>query len=428
MFCSVFSISPDSWRGLLLRNPLNRQANTDHFILSTKKKFLKFIGKNVSFSCLTVIIVLGLGIYQEKRKKIPALKTLFRYIMIMLNLGTVLALLITYMSVYISPAKIWVLAFFGLAYPYILLLNFLFILYWLFNRWKLSLLSLLTILIGYNHLQNYFQIGKKITSEKGIVICSYNVKHFNGLTGTVDWEENATRIQNYLRSKNADIVCLQEVSSSSMKKFNPFITASASPDPHMNSTNLDNNTGPAIFSRHPIINMDEIRFDNSVNMIVFADIKMPEDTIRVYSCHLQSYQFSDDDMHSLESLSIENQKLNIMSVRIVGSKLKHAFIKRTAHTDHLSESIRQSPYPVIVCGDFNDSPVSYTYRTVRGGLKDAFVESGAGTANTYRGSLPSFRIDYILHSAYFTGYNFMVDKVDYSDHYPVSCKLVKTSK
>lgn len=356
------------------------------------------------------------------------LKTLFRYTIIILNFFAILALLVTYSSVCISPAKLWYLGFFGLAYPFILAANILFVLYWLLSRPKFALASLLAILIGFSHLQNYFQLGKKETTREGIVICSYNVKHFNGTTKGIDWRENTLRIQNYLRNKNADIVCLQELSSPLMKKFNPFVTASSHPDPNMNSTRPGDNTGPAIFSRHPIIRTDEIRFENTENMIVIADIKINEDTIRVFSCHLQSYRLTDDEINSFDALSMEGQKKNIRGMRIVGSKMKNAFIKRTVHADKLSENIRRSPYPVIVCGDFNDSPVSYTYRKVRGELKDAFVESGAGTGSSYAGRLPSFRIDYILHSPVFTGYNFTVDHVDYSDHYPLSCKLVKTAE
>jgi len=256
-------------------------------------------------------------------------------------------------------------------------------------------------------------------------VCSYNVKHFNGTTKGVDWKENTERIQNYLRNKNADIICMQELSSPMSKKFNPFVTALSEPDPNMNSTNPGQHTGPAIFSRHPIIRKGEIMFENTENMIVFADIKMMQDTIRVYSCHLQSYQFTKDEINSIETLSIEDQERNLRGIRAVGYKMKQAFIKRTSHARKLSESIQKSPYPVIVCGDFNDSPTSYTYRTVRGNLKDGFVDSGAGTGNSYLGTLPSFRIDYILYSPRFTGYNFTVDKVDYSDHYPLSCKLIK---
>ncbi|MGV8091826.1 MAG: endonuclease/exonuclease/phosphatase family protein [Mangrovibacterium sp.] len=356
------------------------------------------------------------------------MKTLFHYFVIILNIIAVIALLVTYISVYISPAKFWFLGFLGLAYPFTLIVNILFIIYWLFNRWKIAFVSLIVILIGYKHLQNYFQIGKKNTDKEGIIICSYNVKHFNGITKGIDWKENTIRIQNYLRNKNADIICLQELSSPSMNKFNPFITASSQPDPNMNSTNPGEYTGPAIFSRHPIINKGEIAFENKENMIVFADIKIKEDTIRVYSCHLQSYQFTSDDINSIDALSIENHR-NMKRLRVVGHKMKQAFIKRPKHANKLNESIRQSPFPVIVCGDFNDPPISYTYRTVRGDLKDAFVESGAGIGNSYIGRVPSLRIDYILYSPLFTGYNFTVDKkADYSDHYPLSCKLIKTSE
>ncbi len=353
------------------------------------------------------------------------MKTLFRYTVIMLNAIAIVALLITYASVYISPARFWFLGFFGLAYPFLLVINSLFVIYWLFNRWKLAFASLIVILIGCNHLHNYFQIGKKETSKEGIVICSYNVKHFNGITKGIDWRENTDRIQNYLRNKNADIICMQELSSPMSKKFNPFVTTRSEPDPNMNSTNPGQNTGPAIFSRHPIIHKGEIVFENTENMIVFADIKIKQDTIRVYSCHLQSYQFTKDEINSIETLSMEDQEKNLRGIRAVGHKMKQAFIKRTTHARKLSESIKNSPYPVIVCGDFNDSPTSYTYRTVRGDLKDGFVESGAGIGNSYLGVLPSFRIDYVLYSPRFTGYNFTVDKVDYSDHYPVSCKLIK---
>lgn len=354
------------------------------------------------------------------------LKTLFRYIAILLNAIALLALLISYIGVYISPARFWFLGFFGLAYPVFLIINVLFIVYWLLGRWKLAIPSLIVVLIGYQHIQNFFQISKKETDQNGIVICSYNVKHFSGTDNTVKWKENTLRIQNYLRNKNADIICLQELSSSLMKGFNPFITADSEPDPNMNSTQPGKDTGPAIFSRHPIIDKGEIVFENTENMIVYADIKIGKDTLRVYSCHLQSYQFTNDDIHSIEAISMENQEKKIRGIRVVGHKMKNAFIKRTTHALKLSESISQSPYPVIVCGDFNDSPTSFTYRTVRGKLKDAFVESGSGIGNSYLGKLPSYRIDYILHSPVFSAYNFKVDKVDYSDHYPVSCKLIKT--
>ncbi len=345
-----------------------------------------------------------------------------------MNLIAAVALLIAYSSVYISPAKFWIPAIVGLAYPYILFLNIVFILYWLFGTSRMALLSIVVILTGYNHMKDYFQMKSVKTDKKGIVICSYNVKNFAGISDTVKKPNNIISIMNYLRSKDPDIVCMQETNYTSLKGFNPILDENGAPDEDMQTTYADKHGSPVIFSRYPIVNKGEIRFEKTTNMIVFADIKIEEDTFRIYSCHLQSYRFTNEDINSLDEISIEDQEKNMKEFHLFGSKLKRAFIKRAEHADKLRENIDHCPFPVIVCGDFNDTPVSYTYRTVRGqDLEDAFVESGAGIGNSYLGRLPSFRIDYIMHSKNFTGYNFTVDKVTYSDHYPVSCKLVRNT-
>ena len=357
------------------------------------------------------------------------MKTVLKDIIIALNLLAVLALLIAYSSVYISPAKLWFPAILGLAYPYLLFLNILFILYWLFSTSKMALLSILVILLGFNHLQDYFQIKSRKTDKKGLVICSYNVKNFSGTNDTVKWKNNLITIRDFLRNKEPDIVCMQEVNFNSLRGFNPFLTEAGKPDPQMQTTVADKSGSPVIYTRYPIVNKGEIRFEKTSNMIVFADIKIEKDTFRIYSCHLQSYRFTNEDINSLDAISLEDQDKNLEEVHLFGSKLKRAFIKRSEHADRLREHINHSPYPVIVCGDFNDTPVSYAYHTVRGqDLKDAFIESGTGIGNSYLGRLPSFRIDYILHSSKFEGYNFTVDKVNYSDHYPVSCKLILNSE
>ena len=358
------------------------------------------------------------------------MKKIIRSIIILLNLLAVISLLTSYLSVYISPDKFWIPSFFGLAYPYILLGNILFVLYWLFSSSKFALISIITILLGYHHLQNYFQITASTTNEKGIVICSYNIRSFQGIPEkNVNATKNAKAIFSYLKSRKPNIVCLQEFSHMGIKgDLKNFMSYYHISDQMHLQYGYAQNAGPAIFSSYPILNGGQIRFPHTSNMITYADLKIGKDTVRLFNCHLESYRFSSKEIDSLDSLSIQDQSQNIREARLFGSKLKRALKKRAIHAQTLREKINASPYPVIICGDFNDTPVSYTYHTIRGDdILDAFIESGQGIGNTYLGKLPSFRIDYILHSKQFKGYNFTINKVTFSDHYPVECKLIQVN-
>ena len=186
--------------------------------------------------------------------------------------------------------------------------------------------------------------------------------------------------------------------------------------------------GQLTLTRFPILNMGEIRFVNSGNMIIFTDILMNSDTVRIYNCHLQSYQLHPKEINTIDSIDFENQVETKNKFLVISLKFRNALIKRAEQAATLREHLNQCPYPVIVCGDFNDTPVSFAYRTVRGDLEDSFTESGKGTANTYNGKLPSFRIDYILYSSKFTSYNFGVSNLNHSDHYPISCDLFPAEK
>jgi endonuclease/exonuclease/phosphatase family metal-dependent hydrolase len=351
------------------------------------------------------------------------LKKLLKNIFLLLNLAAVLGLLLSYLAALISPAQFWIPAFFGLAYPYLLLGNILFILLWLFTETKFVILSIVAIAIGYSHLEHYFQFSGKGSDESGIKICSYNVKNFYGETRSKK-SEVAAEILAYLQSKDADIICLQEASLSGQNSIAQKNTEGKLPDTaHLKHVHASGNSGPVTYSSFPIVRKEEVHFAKTGNMIILSDLLLGKDTVRLFNCHLQSYSFSPKDIDSLDSISFNKQEESYRQVRYTGSKLKRAFIKRTEQAEKLRQLVADSPYDVILCGDFNDTPVSYTYQTVSEGLKDAFVVSGKGIGNTYLGKLPSFRIDYIFHSPSFDSFNFEVDKVEYSDHYPISCVL-----
>jgi endonuclease/exonuclease/phosphatase family metal-dependent hydrolase len=355
------------------------------------------------------------------------LKRFLVYTLLLINLVAVFALGIASISVFLSPEKIWVAALFGMAYPYLLIVNLIFIVLWAFIKPWFMLISIAVILAGYSNIGNYLQFSGKKTSEKGIHITSYNVRYFMGATDFPS-KENADHILNFLRQEGSDIICLQEVRLNKRQIFDINNTKIADIS-HMQLAHSSNAGGQLTMTRYPILNMGEIRFKNSGNMIIFTDVLIESDTVRVYNCHLQSYRLQKEEINSIDSMDFENQSKAKERLQELSGKFRDALIKRAEQAATLREHLNQCPYPAIVCGDFNDTPVSFTYRTVRGeDLKDSFIESGKGTANTYNGKLPSFRIDYILYSPKFTSYNFEVSTLNHSDHFPISCDLFPADK
>ena len=350
------------------------------------------------------------------------MKQFLVYTLLLLNIVAVAGIGVASVSVYISPEEFWLPALFGMAYPYLLVVNMVFMILWIIVKPKFTLISLLAILAGYNHISNYIQLSGRKTDEKGIRVTSYNVKYFMG-TDEFPNKENADHIINFLRQNNADIICLQEVRLNKRQIFD--ITNTKLPQiSHLQLAHTSYAGGPLTMTSYPIVYMGEIRFKNSGNMIIYTDVLIDSDTVRVYNCHLQSYRLREAEINSIDSIDFDNRTKAKEKLRELSVKFKDALIKRAEQAATLREHLNQCRYPVIVCGDFNDTPVSFTYRTVKGDLEDSFTQSGKGTANTYNGKLPSFRIDYILHSPKFASYNFEVSNLNHSDHYPISCVLL----
>jgi endonuclease/exonuclease/phosphatase family metal-dependent hydrolase len=342
----------------------------------------------------------------------------------------------SYISTVISPAKIWWLAFFGLAYPYLLLGNLIFFIFWLFKLKKALLISLLAILLGLPQMNNYIPIfGKNKKEQSGesksreIKVLSYNVRAFN----IYEWlnDPNTKKgIFNFVRSEHPDIICMQEFFTNDNANLDPDRIRQIfqeTPYQHISytlKTGSKTGYGIATFSKYPIVNRGSIRFENSTNQTIFTDIVFQGDTVRVYNNHLQSVNFRSNNYSFIDSLRLKYDEKQRREFQDISSKLKKAFIKRAHQAILVSEQIKNSPYPVIVCGDFNDTPVSYTYYKMKKGLFDAFVEAGVGIGSTYFGRL-SFRIDYILYSDDFKAINFEKVETKLSDHYPIMSTLRK---
>lgn len=342
-----------------------------------------------------------------------------------LNIGVAFLLLLSYLAPFVPPDIFWPLSFFGLAFPYLVLVNIVFLVIWVLQRSKKLLLPLIVLILGFYNFTNTIQLfPRHKTEDTGIKILSYNVHGFK-----YDLRTHPTKkpkVLEYFKSTGAEIICLQEATIPKSGPLSAQGIRDALPEiNHYQLASTSSSGGSITFSKYPIINLGEIRFPGSSNLVLFSDIQINNNKIiRVYNCHLQSYSIDPDDYSIIDSLGTGSNSKQIKEARKISYKLKTGFKLRAVQSRKIADHISKSPYPVIVCGDFNDTPISYAYRQVRGDLKDAFVEAGWGISNTYNGELPSFRIDYILFNQNFIARNYQRDRVPYSDHFPVRCQLI----
>ena len=331
-----------------------------------------------------------------------------------INVLIILTTFVAYLSPYISPETTWFISLFGTAYPWLLLGNILMVLIWIALKKKYFFFSLACIIMGWNHLNGF--VGWHGALQQGsssIKIMSYNSQKFPYLKAgyrKIDSVKTKEVLQ-FLATKGApDILCLQEIDDYHVE---PIMTYFGYEDFHKIRY-----YGTAIFSRYPISDKGRIQFDRKVNSCLWVDLFIEGQTIRVYSLHLESNSVSVET----EKVMAEGQlreKETWSDIRSIFKKFKNTTKIRAQQAETIAKHIASSPHPVIVCGDFNETPQSYAYRLVSANLVDAFKVRGRGLGSTYAGSIPALRIDYILSDKKFKVTNHHILKKSYSDHYPV---------
>lgn len=363
--------------------------------------------------------------------------SLFNKIMLWLHYFIIVSLLIAVTAKYISPLLFWLPAFFGLAYPFLFLLNVLFIIYWLVQFKPSVTFGLIALCISIPTAFNYVQLSFPTRSEaKQIKVTSYNSMLFD-LYNWKKQKENRNRILNGLSEIGPDILCVQEFYTSESKDaFNGYnnidtlTTLLNAPYYHSEYTTTLRQTdhwGVATFSKYPIINKGKIVFKTrSNNICIFSDLIIDKDTVRVYNIHLQSISFSKGDTKFLDDvISEKDAEDEVENSKSILRRLKRAFVKRTRQVDMVVTHIKTCRYKIILCGDFNDTPASYAYHRLSKQLNDAFVEKGTGFGKTYAGKWPQFRIDYILHDKGFKCLNYKRSDETFTDHYAITAYLQK---
>ncbi len=369
------------------------------------------------------------------------LKRIFRFktILIIGSVLSIASLLLSYLSIYIHPESFRILPLFGLAYLIIVGVHLLLFIIWLFMKSRVWILIMFgTLLLGGPLHFRSFSIGwddENTNNSEELKVLSYNVRLFDVYNqNPAKALENKEAIFSYLEDEKADIYCFQEFyyqEGSEDYRTIPKLTKRLKTPYHHSRLSVSDykkqSFGVAIFSKHEIISQGEVSFDEvekTFNYCVYADIVSKKDTIRVYNVHLQSIHFQKDDYALFSEDNPQASNENSQAFKLI-RKVLNAYPVRAKQAEKLTKHMESSPYPIIVCGDFNDAPMSYTYNQFHRFLKDAFLNTSFGIGRTYAGKVPAGRIDYIFYDESMGSRNFVIQTEKLSDHYAISCSIFK---
>ncbi|MDX2361202.1 MAG: endonuclease/exonuclease/phosphatase family protein [Crocinitomicaceae bacterium] len=370
------------------------------------------------------------------------LRRVFRLktILVVCTLIGATSLVLSYLSSFIHPETSSVLPFFGLTYYYIFIVNVIILLVWAVMKSRWSLFVLLIIIIGGKLHFRYFAFGSDDKNE-GITelkITSYNVRLFDVYNSNLEeGDSNRKKMFEYISAQNSDIYCFQEFFNrgkhSSYSIRDSLINLTQAVDIHEHYVEQISSLktfGIAMYSKYPIIEKGFVSFlplENSppsFNYCIYADIVKDADTFRVYNVHLQSISLKKTD-YTLFEEGVESNEENSNGYFKLANKIRKAYPVRAEQARLLAEHMNTSEYPVVICGDFNDTPLSYTYNIFGSQMTDAFRNTSFGTGVTYAGKMPAGRIDYIFHSTDIGSKNFYIQEEAYSDHFAINCTVFK---
>ncbi len=319
-------------------------------------------------------------------------------------------LLVSYLLPYIPPKSFPLLAVLSLGVPILILINLIFLFYWLIKFKKQFLLSLLILLIGFKHVSSLYQFsGENLKKEGEISLMSYNVRMFNKFKWT-DQKDIPQKITGFIKEKNPDILCMQE--------FYSGITGISEMYPYQYVKIKSENSefGSAIFSKYPIINRYSLDFPHKGNNnAIYADIVVNKDTLRVFNVHFQSLGIKPE----IEALQKEDSK------KLLG-RMGQGFARQQDQAELMMKEVNPAVYKTIVIGDFNNTTSSYIYDYINSGEKDftdAFLEVGRGFGQTFKLNYYPLRIDFFLVEEHVDILDYERFKLNYSDHYPITTRL-----
>jgi endonuclease/exonuclease/phosphatase family metal-dependent hydrolase len=350
------------------------------------------------------------------------------------NVLVAIAFLLGCYAAWFNPTHFWFIGFFTLASLYLLLVLALFIFFWLFAKRVFMLISIVAITLAWQPIKQIIKIKKPynfalVKPTNTLRVISWNIEHFDILEHKTH-PERKTEMLALINDYTPDIACFQEVvggdKDSTAINYIPKIAKQLNFQNYFYAYNKledfdgKHHFGIITFSKFPIIHKEIISINprNYNNSFQYIDILKQADTFRVFNLHLQSLKFTAENLKYIDDAESKTD-IDLEASKSIISKFKTGFIKRKAQSESVQKAISESPYPVIVCGDFNDVPNSYAYCTIGKGLKNAFSEKGTGIGRTFSGISPTLRIDNIFIDKRFAVEQYTSIPKKLSDHFPI---------
>ena len=329
--------------------------------------------------------------------------------------------LVSAYSPYINPAEHRFLSCMGFLFPIFAVLCICFVIGWLVVKPWFALIPLVTMIFGWDSLTTYYSIGGSHKAKgETIKLLTWNTQGKLFSFKEKDMSDNLAL--NYVLASEADIVCLQEYNAGNEKLRKKVDGAFAKTYPYRQHVKFDSGNGVVCLSRFPIVSSERIRFESKTNGSAMYRIKIDSDTLLLVNNHLESNKISTVDKEEYGRMLKSKSRDTIKSTgKHLFRKLADAAALRAPQADSVAAAIEKNKTKLmVVCGDFNDSPISYAHHTIGRGMTDAFSASGKGVGFTYNDASMYFRIDHIFASEAIRVTECEVDRsIEVSDHYPI---------
>jgi endonuclease/exonuclease/phosphatase family metal-dependent hydrolase len=330
---------------------------------------------------------------------------IFQKLMFVINTIFCIVLIIGYFLPYIAPTKSAVLSVLSLTMPIMIVLNILFIFYWILKLKKQFLLSTLVGLIGFFIAPQFVKFNSiNEQSNDEISVMNYNVRLFNKYQWIKD-ETTSNKIKSFIEKESPDILCIQEFHPLGEKLLNY-------PYKYIQTAQKNKYFGQAIFSKYKIVNKGSLGFKNTSNNAIFIDVVKKRDTIRIYNLHLESLGLHPDK----ENFGQDNSEKLL-------KRLGNEFIKQQKQVEQLLAHKNNTNLPALIVGDFNNTSYSWVYNQLTTKMNDTFIEAGNGFGTTFKVKNIPLRIDYILADKVFRINQHKNYHIKLSDHEPIFARI-----